>query len=294
MAASGEFRCGSLAKGLERHKRPLAAVGLNAGAGKQRLGLMIERAQQLALPAVPDARADGADVGDGQHQQQLQALGRANDVREIADGLGIADIARLRIGAHDEMLLDQPYDHIGLARGQAQTRSEPAGDGCTDDGMILFAPLADVVQEGGQIERAAILDGLEKAMRERVDLVRLAALDLGDDADGADQMLVQRVVVIHVELHHGDDAPEVGNEPAEHAGLVHAPQRGLDVAAGKQSEENAIGLGIVAQTIVDQPQRLTQQAHGGGMKEGTRLLGQGEEANEVDRDRVRRRPGRQH
>ena len=30
----------------------------------------------------------------------------------------------------------------------------------------------------------------------------LAALDRGEDADGADQMLVHRIVMIHVELHH--------------------------------------------------------------------------------------------
>ena len=51
----------------------------------------------------------------------------------------------------------------------------------------------------------------------RLDLVRIsslasgvsslrAALDVGKDADAAQQMLVHRVVVVHVELHHRDDA----------------------------------------------------------------------------------------
>ena len=36
----------------------------------------------------------------------------------------------------------------------------------------------------------------------------LAGLDLGQHADAAQQVLVDRVVVIHVELHHRDDAAE--------------------------------------------------------------------------------------
>ena len=47
-------------------------------------------------------------------------------------------------------------------------------------------------------------------------------------------------------------------------------------------EEDAVGLRIVAQLVVDQPQRPAQQAHGVGMEEGVRLLGPGEEADEVD------------
>ena len=52
-----------------------------------------------------------------------------------------------------------------------------------------------------------------------------------EHADGADQVLVHRVVVVHVELHHRHDPAELRHEAAEHAGLVHAPQRRLGVAA---------------------------------------------------------------
>ncbi len=50
-------------------------------------------------------------------------------------------------------------------------------------------------------------------------------LDGAQFADGADEMFIDRVVMVHRELHHADDAAEIGDEPAEHAGLVHAPQR---------------------------------------------------------------------
>ena len=45
--------------------------------------------------------------------------------------------------------------------------------------------------------------------------------DVGDDAHGAQGVLVDRVGVVHVELHLGDDAAELRDEPAEHPGLVH-------------------------------------------------------------------------
>ena len=99
----------------------------------------------------------------------------------------------------------------------------------------------------------------------------VAALDVGQHADGAQQVLVDRVVVVHVELHHRDDAAELGDEAAEHAGLVHAPQRRLGVALpSQQLEEDAVGLGVVAQLVVDQAQRAAQQADGVGMQERRR------------------------
>ena len=51
----------------------LGAVDLGEAAGQHRLGLVIERAQELRLPAVPDAGADRADVGGGEDGQKLHA-----------------------------------------------------------------------------------------------------------------------------------------------------------------------------------------------------------------------------
>ena len=74
-------------------------------------------------------------------------------------------------------------------------------------------------------------------------LAGAAALDVGEHADGAHEVLVDRIAVIHVELRHADDAAELGHEAAEHAGLVHAPQRHLGVrVAGQQLDEDAVGL----------------------------------------------------
>ena len=70
------------------------------------------------------------------------------------------------------------------------------------------------------------LDGVNELARERK-VAAVAALDLVEHADAAQEMLVDRIVMIHVELHHRHDAAERAHEFAEHAGLVHAPQHGL-------------------------------------------------------------------
>ena len=112
----------------------------------------------------------------------------------------------------------------------------------------------------------------------------LAALDRREHADGADQVLVHRVVVVHVELHHRHHPAEVRDEAAEHARLVHAPERRLRIlAGGEHLQEDAVGLRVVAQSVVDEPQRPAQQAQRVRMEEKVVVLGRGEVADQVDR-----------
>jgi hypothetical protein len=92
------------------------------------------------------------------------------------------------------------------------------------DGMVLRAPLGDVVQEHRDIKHLPVLDRPDQVGGERMVVARIAALDLGQHPDRADQVLVDRVVVVHVELHHRHDLAELRHEAAEHAGLVHLAQ----------------------------------------------------------------------
>ena len=71
----------------------IARSKLRVAAGHHRLSLVIERAQQLALPAIPHGRSNGADVRYRKNQQQFEALRALHDVGEIADCLGVANIA---------------------------------------------------------------------------------------------------------------------------------------------------------------------------------------------------------
>ena len=111
-----------------------------------------------------------------------------------------------------------------------------------------------------------------------------AALDLGKDADAAQQMLVHCVVVIHIELHHGDDLAESRHEAAEHAGLVHSPQHGLRVVLrGEDLEKELVGFLALAQFGIDQVERARDSAHRVRVEREIVLLRELEDADQVDR-----------
>ena len=151
--------------------------------------------------------------------------------------------------------------------------------------MILDPALGDVVEEHRDIEHGAVLrlDGAHQLAGKRQRGI-LAALDGGEFADAADQMLVHRIVVVHVELHHRHDAAERVHEFAEHAGFVHPPQHGFGVVLrGQDFQKQAVGLGIVTHAFVDQLERTRGDPHGLGMKREIVLLREVEQPDQVDR-----------
>ena len=104
------------------------------------------------------------------------------------------------------------------------------------------------------------------------------------DADAAQQVLVDRIVMIHVELHHRDDAAEGAHEMAKHAGFVHAPQHGLGVVGrGEDFEEEPVRLRIVAQLAVHQLERARGKMHRVGMEGEIVFLRELKDADQVDR-----------
>ena len=253
-------------------------------AAEQRFGLEVEGAEQLALPAGPHAGPDRADIGDGQHEQELQPFAALHQGGEIANGLGVVEVAALGELTHGQVMLDQPRGGLGLGRVQAKPRAELAGDPRADDRMILVPSLGDVVNEGGDIERTAIVDGADDLARHRMLGGEAAALDARQKSDGADQVLVHGEVVVHVELHHRDDAPEIRDEAPEHARLVHLAQHAFGIACvGQKAHEQAIGGRVGAKLVVDQaevranlPQHLRRERR-------LMLVGEGEQADEVHR-----------
>ena len=125
------------------------------------------------------------------------------------------------------MFLDQPDDAFRVGRGQAETWAKPARDLGPRDRMVLGAALGDIVKEGRHIEGPPMRDARQDLADERMIFLEASRLDLAENADGAQQMLVDRVMVIHRELHHPHDTPKFRNESAEHTRFVHTPKRGF-------------------------------------------------------------------
>ena len=68
---------------------------------------------------------------------------------------------------------------------------------------------------------------IQNARGDRQFFDQFVFFDLGQVGDALDDVLVHRVVVVHVELHHRDDAAELRNEPAQHLRFVHQTQGAL-------------------------------------------------------------------
>ena len=92
----------------------LLARNFGKATRQHQLGFVIERSQQLTLPAVPDTGTDGAYIADRQHQQHFQPLKRANLLGKIGDCLAVVEITRLRHHRHGQVILDQPGHELGL------------------------------------------------------------------------------------------------------------------------------------------------------------------------------------
>ena len=121
--------------------------------------------------------------------------------------------------------------------------------------MIFLTALADVMQECCDKQRPSVLNRAEDRGRERQLGGQFAPLDRSYIAERPQQVLIDRVMMIHVELHHRDDTTELGHEPAEYASFVHVPERYFRITLrGKQRQKNLVGFGIVPEIIVDQPQ----------------------------------------
>ena len=150
--------------------------------------------------------------------------------------------------------------------------------------MILRAPLGDVMQEQRHVERTAMVDRVNDLVGQGMGPAQPSGFEIGEMADGADQMLVHRVMVVHVELHHRHDPPEIRHEPAEHPGLVHAPQDALRlVLRGDDLEEQGIGPLVAAQIGGDQLQRTGGEARGIGMNGEVVPVGLAKQGDQIDR-----------
>ena len=97
-------------------------------------------------------------------------------------------------------------------------------------------------------------------------------------------MLIHCVVVIHIELHHGDDLAESRHEVAEHAGLVHPSQHGFRVVLRCEDlEEEFVGFLVFAQFRIDQVERARDCAHRVRVEGQIVLLRELKDTDQVDR-----------
>ncbi len=231
--------------------------------------------------------ADRAHVGDGQQQQQAQPFRALHHGDEVGDGPRVVDIAFERRTGHQKVLADQPGGRFRFLVGQTETRPQLQRDLGAQFRMVPVPALGDVMQEHAEIKRAARFDRMDDFGGDRHVFRQAAFFDAMQDADGLHGVLVDRVDMVHIVLHLGDDAAEVGHEAAEHAGFVHMAERHLGILAGRQHvEEQAIGLGILPHFVVDPLQIARNQRQSARMDVEIVVERCGEQLDHLDRRRL--------
>lgn len=116
------------------------------------------------------------------------------------------------------------------------------------------------------------------------DIVQFACLHLVHQVDDAERVFVHREIVIAVELHERDDAPEIGNEAAQHAGLVHAAEDEGGIFAGDEDfEEQLVGKRVLAHRIVDIFEVAGDVLQREGMDVLSRVLRDAEKTQHIER-----------
>ena len=105
--------------------------------------------------------------------------------------------------------------------------SEPYGNALSDDHSLLSVAsphaLPDVVHEQPEMKDGGILDlGVEFPVALESPAPRIG--QIVQRADRMQRVFVDRVPVIEIMLHEAGDAPELGNELAKVAKLMHEPK----------------------------------------------------------------------
>ena len=204
-----------------------------ASASEHGLGGGEQLAHELALPAVPDTRAHSADIGHGQDQQQAHPLRIFHDPRKGRHGARIGHITLLGIVAHDQMVLDQPRDQFDPVALQPQSLTGRASRPSPGLFLTALAALARIVQQHGEEQDLAVLDQRPDAGGQRMVLAHLTGGNIGYDAHSPQGVLINRIGMVHIELHLSDDAAKFRKIAPQDPGLIHQGQGAIGAFAAR-------------------------------------------------------------
>ena len=244
--------------------------------------LVVERADQRGFPIIPGVRSDPANVTDGQHGQQVQPPDGSHRLGEILYRARVCDIALLRHVGHQKVIAHQPFDCFAFPLCHAQPWGDLARNFGAQNRMILRPSLADVVQQHRHHQGLAIDALVDDFRADRQLVFQLVPLDLREIRDHLNRVLVHRIRMVHVELHHRHDGLKFRDESGQHAQLVHPAQRAFGVAVFQQQiKENADGFLVFADLVVDQVQIVRDQTHGMRVDQHARAQAFLEDAQEI-------------
>ena len=167
------------------------------------------------------------------------------------------------------MLAHQPGHQGAVVRIEAVALAEQRGVLGAQRGVVAAAPLADVVEQAGDVEQFDLRQPPHHARRQRKALVGAGLQEAAHLPQHHHGVGVHRVDVEEVVLHLADDLPELRDVASEHAVAPHSRQLAHQrVGCAQQFEEARADAGVAAEFVVDQMQMLAHQANGGGAHAG--------------------------
>ena len=209
----------------------------------------------MALPTIPDAGANRANIANGENEKHSEAFKRLNGGGEGFNRRGVGQIAALCDGRHIEVMFDKPSHRFRFGFVKPQSRTKSAGDFSSSNRMIFRSPFGHIVQEHRDVQDAAVADHRHDFMGDGEFRGVPARLNLRQRAKRAQQMFINGVMVVHVELHHRDDTAKFGHEFPQQAGFIHPAQRNFRrMVRGQQFHKQAVCLGVCPQRRIDEPQ----------------------------------------
>ncbi len=151
------------------------------------------------------------------------------------------------------MVAHEPGNKLSLVRRYAKALTG-AGRRFHAFNLLVAPSLARVVQQHGEVKRAAVFDQREYFGCKRHAL-SVHLLHLGNRLNCADRMLIHRVVMIHVELCLRDNPAKLRNGLSQHTRFIHAAEnQGRVLAANDGVEDQRASFIRAPNLFVDAPQ----------------------------------------
>ena len=162
---------------------------------------VVELFQQRGLPGAPGPRTGRQGIRHRQQEEHFQAFPVAGGDRTVQNRLFIHEVAFEGGFSKDEMVFHQKAEQSRLLEIETKAPRYLLHQRNPPKRVVFTLPLAEIVDQSRQVEDAPMLQGREKAAQahsaQPLVFVVLHPMQL---ADGAQQVLVHGIEVVHIVL----------------------------------------------------------------------------------------------
>ena len=222
-------------------------------------GGLVEVAQQLALPAVPELGIGGADISHGQQVQAFEPFPVAHLFGESAHHFWILDILLLCRDRHQQVVLHQPGHHFDVGPGAAQAAQVAAGIAGAQLRVVPAAALGDIVEDAGVEQQLWLAHALRQLVGEFELLVGFRFEKAFQIANQEQRVLIDGVDMEQIVLHPSADTRKGGQQCAEQTMAVHFAQGAERPARAQDRFQRLVGQPILGQGPSESGQGLGQR-----------------------------------